>query len=125
MIEILFIITFISFLLIIIGLINNWNILRNSGIVLFFGTLVIGWLCLGILNSRPVEIKSEQKIVKTKNSINIIANGREFNFNKKIDFDNISDTTTFYLFQHKNIYGITMRKSGYYIFDNHKFYAGK
>jgi hypothetical protein len=67
--------------------------------------------------------------VKSENDISIIIEDFQKNylyyFDKKVDFDNITDTTTFYLQQGYTMYGkLSSDKFVYYKVDG-KFFLGK
>ncbi len=117
MIEILSIITFISILLINIGTIRGNFVYMEIGTIVLGGVVIFGWLILGILitESNDTETKfSKYNIEKTKYEVVLVdSSRRKFIFDKKIDYDNITDTTIFYLNIKKNIYGFN---KSYYIF---------
>lgn len=84
---------------------------------------VFGWLILGnviTVGSEIQKINTEKiNIVKTQNEILVTDISRDvyYIFNKKIDFDNITDTTTFYYDKGINMYGgISDRDIFYYTF---------
>jgi len=101
-------------------------LLRIGGVGILIGTLLFGWMLMGLIYT--VETKNETvdiKFIKTEQSIIIddYDNEKVYYFNKKIDFNNISDTTTIYYSTSYNIYKMEVCEYVYYKFDD-KIYQG-
>lgn len=121
MIEVLIILTFISLFFISIGEIKNKDMVISSGWIMLVLIVFFGWGALGIFvpinnNNKSIEnnsiIKEQYIIIVKVIEENEENDTLEFIFDKKIDFDNITDTTTFYLEKEKNMYGF---KKKYYL----------
>ena len=129
----LIIITSVSILMFVLSfIINNYKyemfalLLRIGGVGILIGTLLFGWMLMGLIYT--VETKNETvdiKFIKTEQSIIIddYDNEKVYYFNKKIDFNNISDTTTIYYSTSYNIYKMEVCEYVYYKFDD-KIYQG-
>jgi len=79
----------------------------GASIVTAICIFIFGWILIGFtndVNSKISKIENAE-IVKTEYFILVICDDNSFKFNIKKDFDNISDTTTFYYLEGVNMYG--------------------
>jgi len=95
----------------------------GASIVCAFLLLLLGWLMIGCLNDvdeKIVKSNDNLEIIKTKYFILIIDGEEIFNFNTKKDFENISDTTSFYYLKGVNMYGFEAgyKKILYYTYED-------
>jgi len=107
MLVFLVIVTVISIYILNIGLIKNKENVTTTGVIMLFMIVFLGWLAIGVLlNIYDTEYKTNVIYQKNENEF-IIKDSLDNNyiFNKKIDFDFITDTTTFYIIVSKNMYG--------------------
>lgn len=77
------------------------------GVIGLFLVGVFGWLMLGTETTKYIETeKVEYTMAKSEKSIifDDIKRDNIYYFDKKVDFDNITDTTTIYLSIGKNMY---------------------
>lgn len=92
-----------------------------SLIVLFLGVVLIGWVIIGSLvtfDKKEFKLANKFEVIKGSNSIIVsdITSETFFVFNKKVDFEKITDTTTFYTTQGHNMYGFTQTKEDIYYY---------
>jgi hypothetical protein len=92
-------------------------------IVLLLGVGLIGWVLVGnaiTFNKQNVKLENLEIIKGSSFIIITDLNDNHYIFKKKIDFDNITDTTSFFTRQGKNIYGGTNTKEDifYYIYND-------
>jgi hypothetical protein len=104
-------------ILIIISALSLWWIvyscLKNADNFVFsvgigMVVLFVGWILVGYsisIEMSETKIKGVE-VTKSRNFIIVTDNKKYYLFNKKVDFDNITDTTTFYINQGVNMYGI-------------------
>lgn len=90
-------------------------------LVFLLGVGLIGWLILGhaiTFNKRDVKIDKENFEIIKGNRFIIISDldDKYFIFDKKVDFDQITDTTTFYSRVGETIYGGTNVKQDIFYF---------
>ena len=127
MIEFLSIFTLISILILNLGIIKSKYNVKNAGIIMFILVLIIGWMILGIfLQINDTDYKTN--IIYEKNHKEFIIQDsldNKYIFNKKIDFDYITDTTTFYITVSKNMYGFYPGYSIFYKIGNRKMKGTK
>jgi ABC-type transport system involved in multi-copper enzyme maturation permease subunit len=116
MIECFSIITLVSLVIINLGIISDKKNVKDIGIVMFVVVLLFGWIFLGIIipindvdvKISPIMAQSEKEYIITDSIDN------EYVFDKQIDFNNISDTTTFYLNKSTNMYHFNANCTLYY-----------
>jgi len=116
MLIFLIIITVISIYILNFGIIKDKTNVITTGSIMLIMIIVIGWGFVGIgLNFHGTEYETKNIYEKTKNEI-IIKDSldNKYIFNKKIDFDFITDTTTFHIIMAKNIYGGNIDYNIYY-----------
>lgn len=107
MLEFLVISTTISIYILNLGLIKNKQNVTYTGIIMLCIVVIFGWIFIGIIaNIFKTEFKTNTIYQKNENEF-IIKDSLNNNyiFDKKIDFDYITDTTIFYILARKNIYG--------------------
>jgi ABC-type transport system involved in multi-copper enzyme maturation permease subunit len=120
----------LSIILITIGHIKNEENKYATGYIIFFLTIIIGCGAIGGLvtpiGKTDVVDKSTYEMIKTERSILVETKAsRIYAFRQKVDFDNITDTTTFYLDTRHNFYGFndSHKDKFYYIKDGEKYYG--
>lgn len=121
--EILLLITLISILLIGFGTVYQSTPTKTIGTLFLILVIVFGWILCAFVpcdNKITKEIATYQKF---ENEIKVNIKEKSFIFEKKVDFDNISDTTTFYRKLYKNVYYFTTDDKAFYLFKNKKFYS--
>jgi len=107
MIEFFSILTIISILVLNLGLIKDKGNVKDTGVVMLVLVILIGWLLIGMF-AQVNDTDYKTNIICEKNDNEIVVQDsldNKYIFNKKLDFDHISDTTTFYITVSKNIYG--------------------
>jgi len=102
--------------------------LKFSGYIATFFSILVGFGVIGL----TIPISHKTKIVNvqlTKTNKSIILedynNDNVYFFNKKIDFNNIKDTTTFYLNVPYNMYNVEEGKKYIYYIINGRKYKGE
>lgn len=123
MIEIFTLITFIFVFLLVIGIILNKSEVTGTAIGFLIFMIATCWIGYGIFAPDEfVETTPEFTIQKDKYHITIYLPDDGFTFSKKIDFDQITDTTTFYFEEGFNIYGFIRRTHAFYKIKDKKYY---
>jgi len=80
----------------------------GASIICAFLLILFGWLMVGCLNDiddKTVKIDDNLELIKTKYFILVIDGEDVFKFDTKKDFENVSDTTSFYYLKGVNMYG--------------------
>ncbi len=127
MIVYLTILTIISIYILNLGLIKGKDNVELIGTITLIITIIFGWLFLGILlNIHKTEYKTSIICEQHKNEFVVKDSlGNIYSFDKKIDFDYITDTTTFYIIISDNIYGFNTDYDIYYNVLNRKIKGSK
>jgi len=105
------------------------EILRILGYVLLVFIILIGWIAIGTSvtnNTKTTKIPFDNyQILKGEQSIILddFYSDMVYYFNKKVDFDNITDSTTFYCVQGFSLYGNKTDTEMYYEVDDKKHYS--
>jgi len=123
MLQILILFTLLSLYLIISGIIYKKEEVKSTGIIFILIVIIFGWVFLGyVVNmyESTWEINTSYIIDNTKIIVVDSNNNNKYEFNKKIDFDYITDTTTFYIVKNYNIYGLNREYYIYYKIGNGK-----
>ncbi len=92
----------------------------GAGIVSLILIVSIGWLFVGYIMSVREEISTIDVIIsKSDKSIILESYGSDdiFVFDKKVDFNNITDTTTFYTLKGVNIYNCNTDRLKVFYYD--------
>ena len=118
LITVLIILTIANLILIAYSANQDSDCFANAIIFFIFGTLAMGWGLMGSMISID-EIDSKIKvedveIIRSVNFMLVSTNGDVYKFDKKVDFDRISDTTTFLLLDKNNLYGYSVGTSIFY-----------
>jgi uncharacterized membrane protein (DUF485 family) len=121
--ELLLLLTFISILIIGFGTAYHSKITKVLGTILLILILVFGWVMVGMIVSESKITKETATYQKYENEIKVNIKEKTFIFNSKVDFDNITDTTTFYSKLSRNAFYIIMEDKAFYIIKNKKFYS--
>ena len=124
MIVFLSIFTLVSLIIINLGIINKKVNVKNTGFIMLFFAVVVGWFILGISIKFYTDTKIPITLDKENGKMYVIVKdsiGDAYFFNRQIDFNNITDTTTFYLEKNTNMYHFNSEKCLYYKIDDKKF----
>jgi hypothetical protein len=124
MIEILIILTFAMLFIINVGIFKDDNGVRDAGLILFGVIAFFGWGLIGVfIPINDYELKIDAHIKYNANTIeaSIDSTQEVFLFDKKLDFDNLDDTTTLFLNLSNNIYGVNQNTYVYYVIKGKKF----
>jgi len=123
-------ITFGLILIITFFLGYNFRTLREvlqwiSSVGLFF-TVMVGWIGVGIGHTEyTTSFTIDGQISISEKSITVDDYQRSYvyYFDKKMDFDNITDSTTFYIWNNYNMYNGTNGTFVYYEVDSIKYWG--
>jgi len=118
-----------------IALYGHYRGSEDHTLVGYIALVAIGLVCWGLIGSVSTVTKTDLEadvlsITKGKYEIYVsIKNSDDLLiFDKLIDFDNITDTTTFYVVEERNMYNITTEENKwdyYYIVNRQKIYSNE
>lgn len=123
---VLIILTFVSLVILNIGLFADKENVKNTGIIMMVFVIVGGWLVFGFsADVKQITYKTSIKsMVKEDYQIKVSDTlDNTYSFTRKVDFDNITDTTTFYVLRNSNIYGFSREYKMFYKIKDVKFYS--
>ena len=96
-----------------------------GGVGLFL-IIMFGWLAVGLgrtIYTKTLKVDGEISISRKSITVDDYQRNFVYYFDKKIDFDNISDTTTIYLKQNFNMYNNESGINTFYEIDNIKYWG--
>ena len=93
----------------------QWISIIGLIVITMFGWGAVG--CAYSLGEKIIKIDGELSISKKSITVDDYQKNKIYYFDNKIDFDYITDTTTFYIKQGYNMYGGIVNSDVYYIVD--------